>query len=159
MKYRPLREDELKELEGQFILFLSAQSIPSSDWENIKRTAPKRTKELMDAFSDVVFEKVLKNVKYLEFKTPKDFKTFYCEADKINLIGLRIEGETNFDFTKDQHPQEMLAEMIQSKANLKLYHASKPYKKGREIELFDMMESGALISQEGEMYKVLENLK
>lgn len=159
MKYRTLRADELKDLEGQFTFFLAAQSIAAADWERYKKDTPEKAQGLIDSFSDVVFEKVLKNVTYLEFKTPKDFKTFHCEADKIHLIGLRLEGATNFDFTKDQHPQEMLEEMIRSKADLKLYHASKPYKKEREMELFDMMESGARISSDGLMYKTLENLK
>lgn len=156
MKYRRLTNDELAELETEFVRFLAAQSIPADDWEKIKNTDPQRTGQLLDKFSEVVYEKVIANVQYLEFRTPKDVKTFYCAAEQIHLIGLSATGEANIDFT--QHPsREALIQQFQNpQAQLQIYHAKKSYQPDRKTELFRMMESGALITPDGGMYKVLE---
>ncbi|MFT4758944.1 MAG: hypothetical protein ACI9XO_001014 [Paraglaciecola sp.] len=159
MKYRRLTTQELQELEAEFIRFLAVQSIPADDWEKIKVSDQNRVEELLEGFSDVVFEKTLNNIEYLEFKTTNDIKTFHCQADKIVMMGLFVEGEAAVDF-KTQFSKEMLMELGKNtNAELKLYTAEKGYKDGREAELFKMMEGGCLISKEGELYKTLEALK
>lgn len=159
MKYRRLRPDELEQLEQEFIHFLVANGIPGPDWEKIKSTDEARTEELIGLFSDIIFDKTLEQVQYLEFKTPRDIKTFHCEENKIILNGLKIEGETTLDLTKTQDPKEMMQLLSSSSAKLKLYTAQKEYHPSRKTELFKMMESGALISRDGTLFKSLEELK
>ena len=156
MKYRRLTNAELAELETEFVRFLAAQSIPADDWEKIKNTDPARTNQLLDKFSEVVFEKVIANLQYLEFRTPKDIKTFYCEEDQIHLIGLSASGETDLDFTKNPSRAELMQQFQNQQAQLQIYHAQKGYQPDRKTELFRMMESGALIAQDGGMYKILK---
>lgn len=158
MKYRRLRADELADLETEFVRFLAVQSVPADDWEKMKETDMDKVNLLLDKFSEVVYEKVLANVEYLEFRTPKDIKTFFCPKDKIYLIGLKIEGDSELDFTKNVSPEEMMAKMRVSKAKLQLYRAEKDYKPERNAELFRMLEAGALIDKEGVMYKILEGM-
>lgn len=158
MKYRRLRTDELADLETEFVRFLAVQSIPADDWEKMKDTDLDKVNLLLDKFSEVVYEKVLANIEYLEFRTPKDIKTFFCPKDKIYLIGLKIEGDSNLDFTKNLSPEEMMTKMRASKAKLQLYRAEKDYKPERDIELFRMLEAGALIDKTGGMYKILEEM-
>ena len=79
MKYRRLTNDELTELEKEFVRFLASNHITALDWEKLKGHDPKRVESLIEVFSDIVFEKILQGIEYLEFKTPTDIKTFHCE--------------------------------------------------------------------------------
>lgn len=159
MKYRKLDREELESLEPEFIRFLAANTVTGEDWVKIKSESPEKAEHLIDIFSDIVFEKILDGVEYLEFKSPQDYKTFYCTADRIYLLGLRVEGSTDLDFTSELPPQEMVRQLQDAGASLKLYAAEKTYKPDRRQELFRMMENGALISKDGAMYKLLEGLK
>jgi hypothetical protein len=159
MKYRKLDREELESLETEFIRFLTANTVTGDDWVKIKAESPDKAEQLIEMFSDIVFEKILDGVEYLEFKSPQDYKTFHCTEDRIYLLGLRVEGNTELDFTSELPPQEMIRQLQNSDASLKLYAAEKAYKPERRQELFRMMESGALISKDGAMYKLLEGLR
>ena len=159
MKYRRLNPDELHELEQPFIRYLAANSITAGDWEKIKTDTPEQAERYIDFFSDLVFDKVLKGLEYLEYKTPHDIKTFHCLPDRIVMLGLKVDGRTPLDFTRNQSPQEMLQMVQGSGAALQLYRGEKAYQQEREQELFEMMENGARISRDGALYKTLEQLK
>jgi hypothetical protein len=159
MKYRQLTLDELEELQTEFIRFLAANTVTGDDWTRIKAEDPQKAQGLIEIFSDLVFDKIIAGIEYLEVKTPLDYKTFYCTADKIYLLGLKVEGASSFDFTQNEAPQEMMARIQNTGAQLKLYSAEKGYQPNREDELFRMLENGARIDKTGTMYQLLANLK
>ncbi len=159
MKYRRLTNEELEQLEPNFVRFLAAQSITGPDWTTIKTVNPARAEELIGQFSDVVIEKTLHNVEYLEYKEKQDIKTFHCDTDKIIMFGLIAEGQTDLDFTSNEQPVEMMNKMQKSGVNLKIYTAQKAYKNNdRMAEIFRMLESGCKISPDGTMFKTLRGL-
>jgi hypothetical protein len=157
MKYRRLNTEELAEVEKEFVNFLVSNTVTGADWVKIKAETPERAEKLIDLFSDIVFEKVLKKVEYLEYKSRQDIKIFHCLPDKMKLLGILIDGETGLDFSQEMSPAQMSALLNNSAAQLKLYSAEKTYAKERETELFEMMESGCLISR-GELFNTLEKL-
>lgn len=158
MKYRRLTAQELTELEKDFVRFLATQSITAEDWESKKVSHPGQVEEYIEIFSDMIFERVLDTVNYLEWKMPQDLRTFFFDQDKIYLQGILLEGNSGFSFTEDLPSEEMVAKMKASGARLKIYRADKPYAKERNLEIFGLMEQGALISKNGEMYHLLTNL-
>ena len=101
MKYRRLTTEELAELETEFIRFLVSNTVTGDDWEKIKKEDPKKAEGLIEIFSDIVFDKTISKIEYLEMKTPKDLKIFRCNKDDIELMGLKIEGESDLDLTAD----------------------------------------------------------
>lgn len=159
MKYRKLSLEELEELKDDFVRFLASNQITAPDWDNLKNEDPEKAGALIDLFSDMVFEQVLARATYLEYRTPHDLKTFHCLPDKILMLGLMVDEGAGIDFTKNQDPAEMSVLLQSSGASLKLYSAEKSYTGSREEELFRMIEHGCLISREGEMYKLLDELK
>lgn len=159
MKYRLLRQEELEDLKPDFITFLASNTVTADDWETLKQDKPERARSLIELFSDIIFDKVLSNATFMEYRTPKDIKTFHFQDDKIIMNGLFVEGDTQFDFTTKQTPQQMLQQVHLSGAKLKLYTAEKSYSRGREMEAFEMLENGALISKDGALFKTLEELK
>ena len=128
MKFRRLTTEELQELEQEFIRFLAANTVTGDDWEQIKKESPQKAEGLIDIFSDIVFEKIIGQVEYLEFKMPKDYKTFYCQADKITLIGLKLSENSNLDFTQNETLERLMQKLNQGGAQLQIYSAEKEYK-------------------------------
>jgi len=159
MKYRRLTNEELAELEKEFIRFLSSNTVTGEDWEKIKKEDSKKAEGLIEIFSDIVFEKTIEKLEYLEFKIPTDMKIFHCRKEEIEMMGLRIEGETDLDFTKNSDPKSMIQMLQTAGANLQLYNAQKKYKDNdRSQEIFRMMQGGALIS-DGKLYETLKDLQ
>ena len=143
MKYRRLSTEELKELEPEFIKFLAANGIPGDDWEKIKLTDTARMDELVDQFSDMVMERALSNIKFIEHLTPKNLKVFYCLEKKIVMVGIDIDGDDDMDFTKP----ESLKKLTQLNAGnpLKIYKTEKEYDGNREEEVYKMLSQGCQI--------------
>ena len=159
MKYRRLTKEELVELEKEFTRFLASQAIPASEWEVLKSQKPNQANELMDIFSDMVFEQILQKVEYLEMKSPKDIKTIHCHENKMVMIGMLVEGNTSLNLTQNLSPEQMMQQLQLSGAKLKLFSAEKKYDKERNVEIFEWMEKGALISKDGMLFKTLSGLK
>lgn len=159
MKYRRLTEAELDEVEPQFVRFLASNQITADDWEKLKTNSPDKVERLIEIFSDIVFDKVLEDVNYLEFKTPHDLKAFHFLEDKAVMNGLKIEGETEVDLTEQMNPKQLSQQLQLTGAKLKLYTAEKEYKESRKMEIFNLMEGGALISRSGTLFKSLEKMK
>lgn len=159
MKYRRLTNDELAELETEFIRFLVSNTITGDDWEKIKKEDPEKADGLIKIFSDIVFDKTISKIEYLELKTPHDLKIFRCKKEGIELMGLKVEGETDLDFTQEVSPEEMMTKLQSSDAKLQLYAANKKYKNDdRAQEIFQMMQWGSLIS-DGKLFHLLKTLK
>ncbi len=159
MKYRRLTKDELQEVEKEFVRFLAANTITAPEWEKLKSEQPDKAECLIDLFSDQVFEQVLKRVEFLEHRTAHDLKLFHCRKEEIELMGLKIEGETAIDFTQRQSPEEMIQLLRLSGANLKLMNGVKQYRQERELELFQLMESGARINRSGALFQMLKQMR
>lgn len=158
-KYRRLAADELRELETEFVRFLAAHSLTGPDWEDMKTKRPDEAEMLIDKFSDVVFEKVIANVNYLEHRHAHDLRTYHCQADKLTMYGLLVEGQTSLDLRQNLPPDQMMSMLQVSGARLKLYSGERAYQTSREQDIFALMEQGALISKDGEMFRLLENLR
>lgn len=159
MKYRRLTEAELDEVEPQFIRFLASNQITADDWQKLKTESPDKVERLIEIFSDIVFDKVLEDVEFLEFKTPHDLKAFRFFEDKAVMNGMKVEGETEVDLTEQLNPQQLSQQLQLTGAKLKLYTAEKVYKESRKTEIFKLMEGGALISRSGTLFKSLEKMK
>lgn len=159
MKYRRLTNEELAELETEFVRFLVSNTVTGDDWEKIKVENQEKAEGLIEIFSDIVFDKTITKLEYLELKTPKDLKIFRCNKENIELMGLKVEGESVLDFTQNISPEEMMTILQSSDAKLQLYSADKKYKNDdRSQELFQMMKWGSLIS-DGKLFHLLKTMK
>ncbi len=158
MKYRRLRREELEELEAQFVRFLAAQSIPADDWAKIKVTDEVKANALIDQFSEMVFDDVIRRTKFAEQRTEKQLLTFRCGEEKLELRGIVIEGDTSLDFRREEPPQEMVAKLKLSNAKLKILSAERIYRPDRESEVFSLLEQQAKISQGPELFELLDSM-
>lgn len=150
-KYRLLTIDELKELEKEFINYLILNGLTADDWEKIKNEAPDKAQNFIEQFSDLVFERIITKVEYLEQRTPKELKTFQCLKDKIVLVGMYAEADSEADFTNAEY---IRTAAVNPPDSLKVYTTEKTYTQDREKEIFDLVQSGCLIS-DGRLFKAL----
>jgi hypothetical protein len=130
MKYNRLPQEELEKLEKEFVDFLVVNGITAEDWETIKQDHSKAN-DIIDQFSDVIWEGILRKAEYLEFTQGELVYCFWFEPKLAHLVVLKRKDED--------------VEIVQEKQ-------SKPYKTSREMELFKLIQSGALIT-EGELFR------
>jgi Family of unknown function (DUF6495) len=155
MKYRRLNSNELADLEAEFVRFLIANGIDAAHWTRMKAHQTQEALEMIDIFSDMVFETSLKKVKYLKARSTSDLKLFHCSPNQIELIALEAKPKSSFDFTKDVELRTLLSALADAADDkLTVYKAKKNYQKERERALFELMEDGCLIC-DGHLFEML----
>ncbi len=130
MKYERISQEELEKMEKEFIDFLVINGITVADWVSIKENEPLNADKIINQFSDVVWESILRSTKYLDKIEENTSYFFKCDVEDIYLI------------------------MI-NKGNKTKKATSKKYTKSREQEMFNMILSGCVIS-DGENFKELD---
>jgi len=157
VKYRRLTQLELEELEKDFVNFLSAQSITADDWIAIKNKDGIEMNKLIDQFSDIVLEKVLSNISYLEMLSSQEIRIFKTEDSKARLLGIRIVN-TELDLRNEDDLAQLFkntSELIKHKAEL--FHLEKEYSKAKADEVFFLVKNGAMIC-DNKLYDVIDSL-
>ena len=150
--YRLLSREELLELEKEFVEYLVLNGIAADDWEKMKINDHEGAERIIELFSDVVFEGILRKVQYLEYRAEDFVHTFQCLDDKLVLVAMECEGgEDEVNFMDSEFIQQAA---VRPPENLIVNTNSKPYSKTRELELFDMISAGCTIS-DGSLFKTL----
>jgi hypothetical protein len=151
MKYKRLTSEELNVLEKEFIHFLASAQITGSDWDKMKKKELEKADELIDVFSDMVYDKVLRKIKYLEYRDAKTLNLFYCAEDKIGLVGMRVKENSTLDLTNSDVLNKWNEQDL---AGVHVVKSEKNYVKEREEEVFELLQNGCLITDE-RLFKVL----
>jgi hypothetical protein len=154
MKYKRLSTEELQELEKEFIHFLSSAQITAQDWEKMKKNETEKANELIDVFSDVVYDKVLSKIKFLEYRDEKTLNIFNCEEEKIILIGLRVKEHSSIKL----NDPNVFHQWDESNTNaVNVIKTEKAYSKEREIEIFELLQTGCLVTDD-HLFKLLNGM-
>ncbi len=150
-KYKRLSSDELQALEKEFINFLASAQITGQDWEKMKQIEPAKAEELILVFSDVVYDKVLKKIQFLEYRESKTLNIFNCLEDKIVLVGLRVKEHSSMDLTSS----ELFAQWNENTmSSVNIIKTEKNYEKERGEEVFELLQNGCLIT-DGKIFNLL----
>jgi len=143
MKYRRLNRDELEDLREEFVQFLSANSIPADEWVRIKAEKPEVANELIDLFSDIVWEKILSKIDFLEMRKANAMRVMKFDDKKAEMVEIRMEGD-RFDFTDPDTIRRVAEGSVDLNAfKPKVLKGSKTYTESREHELFHYLQNGA----------------
>jgi hypothetical protein len=160
-KYRRLTTEELESLKDSFIRFLAAQSITGEDWVRIKKNEVDRANDLIDKYSDIVIEKTIHNVKILEQRTNRRIVFYEFLADSARLIGVEFEVDIPLDLSGEFYWSQFVEVFNNEEYSAKILSGEKKYLLGRSKEIFDVMEQGARIVQDenifNSMLKILDN--
>lgn len=148
LKYRLLTNEELHELEEEFKHFLIINQIYDEEWKLLNQQKSKKVEELIVLFSNLVIEKALKKITFLEIITNNGINAFHCKESEMELIGISSENK-QFDFTLVKESSDI------KNQSLSIFKTSKPYAKTREIEVFNLINSDCKIIS-SERYQKLE---
>lgn len=144
-KYRLLTHEELHEFEKEFVDFLVVNGIEPERWELIKAEDTESMNKIIELFSDVILESVLRKVKYVDFRSKQYVHAVSCMDDK--MIGIVLE-----DSVKDH---QTAGSETSRESGLSIYRSEKKYASNRESEIFELLQKGYQISN-GDLYKKLE---
>jgi cag pathogenicity island protein 24 len=158
VKYRRLHPEELANLETEFINFLATNSITAEDWTRLKQMSPEQAAQLLDLFSDMVWEKVLTNVSFLQMRTSNELRIIHFGPEKIAMVVIQIASEA-FNFTNPDH----ITSIAEGTADLmnydpEIYKGKRDYGADKKMEVFIMMEQGAKPCKEDLWYSVQKML-
>ena len=154
MKYKRLTIEELQALEKEFIQFLASAQITAQDWKKIKTNDVDKANELIEVFSDVVYDNVLSKIKFLEYRDAKILNIFNCAEKQITLVGIRVKEQSALDLTA---PDVFTQWNNSSTSAVNVIKTEKAYSKERETEVFELLQSGCLITDD-KLYKLLSGM-
>ncbi|SRR5690554_4847501 len=154
MKYARLTKEQFEELHLEFINFLATQSITAEEWTEIKATKPEVMEQELDIFSDLIWEGVLNNVKYLEHLSPRQLMLFHISETHMDLIAIKIENE-DIDITTD-YGYKWLQQNINDDSVV-LYTSTKAIKEDRNKDIFVLIQQGSSITK-GQLFQYFSDV-
>jgi PKD repeat protein len=141
-------------LQLDFINFLASMQITAADWEKMKKEENKKANELIDVFSDIVYDKVLSKISYLEYRDEKTLNIFYFAENKVKLIGLRVKEGSKLDLTAT----DVLGQWTNNNhASVNLVKSERDYEKEKQLEIFELLQNGCLITDD-KLFKMLDSI-
>ena len=153
MKYSRLSREQFESLHQEFALFLAAQSIDKTQWNQNKSDNLSLTDELMDFFSDMVWDQSLDKITYLENRSDYHLFLFKCENARIDLILIRVEKDCPSLMDKDY--KQWLAKNL-SDPRVDIFESSRTFQETLKEEKFKLMNQGAKVS-DGETFEDLKS--
>ncbi|MCU0430907.1 MAG: DUF6495 family protein [Cytophagaceae bacterium] len=149
-KYRLLSSDELQAMEKEFIEFLILNGITADEWKKIIAEDTEKAERFVALFSDVVWEGILRKIKFLEMRGNNFLHIYQCLAQELVLVAMECEDEgVNF-----LNPDFIKSAMLTPPEKINVYTSTRQYKDSREVELFDFLQKGAIIADD-RLFKIL----
>lgn len=149
MKYARLSKEQFESLNEEFAIFLASQSIEKIQWDQIKSKNPTLTDELLNLFSDMVWDQSLDKIIYLENRSDHHLFLFKCEDTRIDLILIKLEEDCPSLMQKDY--KQWLEEHL-SDPRVAIFESSKSFQDDFKGEKFKLINKGATFS-EGETFE------
>lgn len=154
MKYARLTKEQLEELHPEFITFLATQSIDKQEWDELKENKPQVALQEIDVFSDMIWERALTNVRFIDHFSNDYIFLFKC-FDDVVLSYVINSTNSKIDFLTKEGIN-WLSENINSD-DVVIQKGRKDISSNRNESLFEIIKQGGLISK-GELYTKLEIL-
>ena len=155
MKFRRLTTDELKTLTEDFTIFLGTQGIDKNEWDRLKENESNKVDGILDIFSDMIFEKALASCRYMERISETEMHTYLFNDKNAHLVSIRMKDAGDASFL-DGHMSDVFMDLLKHQ-KIEIWQGTKDYKKDRSSEMFDIMQTGAVMSR-GELYRTLIKL-
>ncbi|SFU37145.1 hypothetical protein SAMN05216480_10211 [Pustulibacterium marinum] len=153
MKYTRLTKEQLEEMHEEFATFLAAQQITAEEWKELKTEKPEVAEQELDVFSDLVWEKVLSKVEYIDKIDAQSVFLFQIQEQQIRLIVLKTKAQ--IDCTTQEGMQWVLDNYQQE--SVEVFQATKKLSEDRNQEIFELIQQGGSISK-GDYYTFFSQL-
>ncbi|MEM7486298.1 MAG: DUF6495 family protein [Bacteroidota bacterium] len=154
MKYTRLTQQQLEELQPEFINFLATQSITAEEWTTLKQEKPEVAEDELDVFSDLIWEGVLSKVEYLENISELHMHLFYLTDKEMKLLSVKVMNpnidlrtKEGFGWFKRNFQSDFVEYLT----------ASKAYSDDKNLDKFNLIQQGATITK-GELYQWFDQI-
>lgn len=154
MKYTRLTKEQLEALHQEFANFLATQSIDKNEWEQLKAEKPETAEQELDVFSDLIWEGVLSQAKYLEHFSKSHIFLFECEEEHLKSIVL-VAKEPSVDFMTAKGLEWMTKNLFSDEMDI--LQGTKAYSEERNVAIFNIIKEGAILS-DGGLYCQIQNI-
>lgn len=154
MKYTRLTKEQLEELHPEFINFLASQSIDKDEWDTIKTSNPEVAEQEIDVFSDLIWEGVLGNAKFLEHYSKNYIFLFHCtEVHMMTIIIRSLVADV--DLLQKEGLQWLSDNLFTD--NVEVQRGQKVFADDRNLEIFNLVKQGAIFT-DGDLFQQMENI-
>ena len=136
MHYPCLSLAQLEALETDFVAFLIVNGVEGETWKTLNETNPSKAQELANLFSQVVWEKVLKETNYVKRLS---------------------ESERIFGYLGEEHGVLLIGQ--QNPSGWTFHKAKKQWGGKRESEVFTLLQQGFERATEQEFTEVSQLIK
>lgn len=154
MKYKRLTKEQFDSLHEEFANFLASQQIDKKEWEAIKKDTPNIAEDELDIFSDLIWEGVMKNTKFVEHFSQRHVFLFHCQEYFMQTIVIKsLDAQVNF---LTNEGLEWLGNNLFTQ-NVELLRGKKDYTIDRNEEIFKLIEQGAILS-DGQLFMQVNSL-
>jgi len=144
MKYRLLNKEEMEIFDQDFKHFLIANGVSNEEWVELNQNDIEKATQLVELFSDTIFQKVYEKIQFIEFRSPESCIVFNCLPDSIELISINRKSAT-----VDLSTPDSIHKALTMNANeINYFKSSKKYNTLREVEIHQMIENGCFNSSE-----------
>jgi hypothetical protein len=154
MKYKRLTKEQFEELHQEFATFLATQSIDKKEWDEIKVKTPEVAEQELDVFSDLIWENVLTNAKYLEHFSKNHIFLFHCQENHIDSMVIK-SLVSDIDFLQ-KSGMEWLSDNLFTDT-VEMLTGKKGYDGDRNTSIFNLIKEGAILS-DGQLYLQINSI-
>uniref|UniRef100_UPI004047F6E2 DUF6495 family protein n=1 Tax=Flavobacterium sp. TaxID=239 RepID=UPI004047F6E2 len=97
MKYIRLTKEQLEELHPEFITFLATQSIDKKEWDELKANKPEIAEQEIDVFSDMIWDRAITNVNFIDHFSKNYIFLFKCVDSKVYSYVVNLDRVEKFN--------------------------------------------------------------
>ena len=152
--YVILESEQFEELHVEFANFLASQQIDKREWDELKVSKPEVAEQELDIFSDLVWEGVLQNAKYIEHFSKTHIFLFRFDETDIDTIVLKTTN-AEVDFLHKEGLQWLSDNLLGEEVEIR--YGAKKCDSDRNYELFQIIQQGGILSQ-CELYDQIREL-
>ena len=154
MKYTRLTKEQLEELHPEFINFLATQTIDKKEWDELKTNQPEVALQEIDVFSDLIWDKAITNVRFVDHFSKNHIFLFKCHDTLLESLIVQTSNEEIDFFTTEG--LEWLGNNLFTDV-VTIQTGKKEVAENRNEEVFKIIENGGIISK-GELFTKLDSL-
>lgn len=148
MKYTRLTKEQLEELHPEFITFLATQTIDKKEWDELKANKPEVAIQEIDVFSDLIWDKAITNVRFVDHFSKNHIFLFKCHDTLLESLIVQTSNEEVDFFTTEG--LEWLGNNLFTDV-VSIQTGKKEVAENRNEEVFKIIQNGGIISK-GELY-------
>ncbi len=160
MKFQRLTNEELENLKDDFIRFIASQGIDAEAWTKMKMENNESAEELINIYSDLVYDQALSKCQYLEHVSAKEFKSVHFLDTEALVQGIRVKDGSELNLNTEQFQKSVQQGL--EKNEIEVFTAQKKHEFLREQEMFEWLKKGAYMSDEkwfNEISRLIDHLK